>query len=38
MNFFEKELGCNVQIDFAEKSSEHKSGNAMPSKPAIVVS
>jgi leucyl-tRNA synthetase len=37
-NFFEKELGCNVQIDFAEKSSEHKSGNAMPSKPAIVVS
>lgn len=36
--FFEKELNCEVKIVREQDSSEQKAANAMPGKPAIVVS
>jgi leucyl-tRNA synthetase len=36
--FLEKELGCSITIEMASESEDKKAGNAMPSKPAIVVS
>jgi len=34
----EKELGCSIAVELAEKSSEQKARNALPGKPAIVLS
>ena len=36
-DFLEKNLACKIEIELAEKSSEAKAKNAMPSKPAILV-
>jgi leucyl-tRNA synthetase len=35
--YIEKRLGCTLTIEVAEKSSEKKANNALPSKPAILV-
>ncbi|MDP3728753.1 MAG: leucine--tRNA ligase [bacterium] len=34
----EKKLSCKVEIELAEKSKEQKAANALPSKPALVLS
>ncbi len=37
-DILEKKLSCRVEIELAEKSKEQKAANALPSKPALVVS
>ena len=37
-NLLEKQLGCSVVIELAEKSTHAKAAHALPSKPAVVIS